>query len=113
MINIYMPEVKDYVYKIFARKESEKALNLYGWRKPSQHIRDECEETLILIGIDDQSERNMDDGYDFKLGISPYDEVNPKDISFLKIIDEIMVYLLRNSIKIDYNSDFKTAFTDE
>ena len=113
MINIYMPEMKDFAFKIFARKESDKAFRLYGWKKPSQHIRDECDEDLILIGIDDLIEANMDDGYDLKLPVTPYNEVNTHDISFLKIMDEIMVFLLRNDIKIDYYSNFKTAFKDE
>lgn len=113
MVNMYMPEMKDYAFKIYGRKECETAYRLHGWNKASKHIRDECTEPLILIGVDDRVEENMDDGYDLKISISPYDSVNPNDTALTNVSDEITWFLMRNDIKIDYYTNIKTAFKDD
>lgn len=112
VVNGAMPEIKKYAYKIYGRKECQTALKLYGYDKASKHIRDECEQDLILIGVDDRIEENMDEGYDLKIAIKPYNEVNPEDRGLADVIDEIIAFLLRNHIKIDYYSQVKTAFQD-
>lgn len=113
VINTYMPNVKKFAFKIYGRKECQVANNLYGWNKASKHIRDECTEPLILIAVDDRVEENMDNGYDLKINITPYESVNPNDTALVSVINEIMLFLMRNDIKIDYNSDIKIAFQDD
>lgn len=113
VVNTYMPKMKNFAFKIYGRKECEVANRLHGWNKASKHIRDECSEHLILIGVDDRVEENMDNGYDLKIAIVPYDSVNPNDTALVSVIDEIMLFLMRNDIKIDYYSNIKTAFKDE
>lgn len=112
IVNGFMPEVKRYAYKIYGRKECLSSHKLHGYYKASKHIREECDQDLILIGVDDRIEENMDEGYDLKIAIKPYNEVNAEDQGFLEVIDEIVQFLLRNNIKIDYYSHVKTAFHD-
>lgn len=113
MVNTYMPKMKTYAFKIYGRKECETAYRLHGWHKASKHIREECTEPLILIGVDDRAEENMDNGYDLKITVPPYDTVNQKDVALVDIIHEIILFLSRNDIKIDYYSNIKTAFQDD
>lgn len=113
VVNTYMPKMKNFAFKIYGRKECEAANRLYGWNKASKHIRNESTEPLVLIGVDDRAEQNMDNGYDLKITIVPYDSVNPNDTALVSVIDEIMLFLMRNDIKIDYYSNIKTAFKDD
>lgn len=113
MVNGYLPDVQKFVYKIYGRSECEKSLRLYGVYKSSVHIRDECEEHLIVMCVDDKVQENMDEGYDLRISIPPYSEVDPNDVCFVDAIDEILNFLMIHKIHIDYDSQIKTSFDDE
>lgn len=79
VVNRYLPLVKTYAYKVFARKEAKRAHEMYGYSKSGCHIRDMYDEDIFLLGVDDLAESNMDSAYDIKIQVPPYKKPDPSD----------------------------------
>ena len=95
VVNSYLPLIKKFAYKIFARNEGKESVRLYGYAKSGQHIRDMYEEDIVLLGVDDQVFVNMDSAYDLKLPIKPYKKPDKMDRVIWCICEKIVKYIVK------------------
>lgn len=90
VVNRYLPTVASYAYKIFARSEAVRALEIYGYAKAGDHIRDLYEEEIFLLGVDDQVNANMDSAYDVRIPVRPYKKPDKSDTVIWQICEKIV-----------------------
>lgn len=90
VVNESLPLVASYAYKVFARKEAKTAMELYGYCKSGDHIRDLYEENIFLVGVDDQVSTNMDSSYDVRIHVPPYNRPDKSDSVIWQICDKIV-----------------------
>lgn len=79
--------------RVYGRTVCETSKRKYGFIKHSQVIRKLYIDNIILIGIDDRANINMDEGYDFRILVEPYDEKNKYDNELLQVMFKIIEYL--------------------
>lgn len=95
IVNGHLPLVKEYAYKIFARKECERSRQRYDFCKASEHIRVMFESEIFLIAIDDKVSQNMDSQYDLRINVLPYKKPDPRDRALLDVINKLILELVR------------------
>lgn len=79
--------------RLFGRTVCETSKRKYGFTKHSQIIRKLYIDNINLLGIDDRANINMDEGYDFRILVEPYNEKNKQDNELLQVIFKIIEYL--------------------
>ena len=95
IVNGYLPSIKNFAYKIFARSEGVESLRLYGYSKSGHHIRDMYEEDIFLLGVDDQAFTNMDAAYDFTFPIKPFKKPDKTDQVVWYICEKLVQCIIR------------------
>lgn len=95
VVNGYLPLIKKFAHKIFARTEGRESLQLYGYSKSGYHIRDMYEEDIVLLGVDDQVFTNMDTAYDFKFPIKPYKKPDKTDQVIWYVCEKLVECIIR------------------
>lgn len=90
VVNGFLSTVSLFAYKIFARKEAKVSMDLYGFSKASQHIREMYEESIFLIGVDDKASENMDRDYDVRIHVHPYKNPENKDRYLMDVCEKIV-----------------------
>lgn len=90
VVNGFLPSIYEHAHKIFARREAKVSMNLYGYSKASQRIREMYDEPIFLIGVDDKVTENMDPGYDARIHVKPYDKPENKDRVLLDVCEKIV-----------------------
>lgn len=84
------PDIKT---RVFGRTICETSKRKYGFTKYSQVIRKLYIDNINLIGIDDRININMDEGYDYRVLVEPYNEKNKHDDELLQVMCKIIAYL--------------------
>lgn len=79
--------------RVYGRTVCETSKRKYGFLKHSQVIRKLYLDNILLIGIDDRANINMDEGYDFRILVEPYNEKNKYDNELIQVMFKIMEYL--------------------
>lgn len=79
--------------RVFGRTVCETSKRKYGFTKHSQVIRKLYIDNINLIGIDDRANINLDEGYDFRVLVAPYNEKNKQDNELLQLLFKIIAYL--------------------
>lgn len=97
VVNGYLPEVAQYAYKMFGRSECSTSCELYNYKKCSEHIRIMYERDILLIGVDDKAMENMDNGYDMRIAVKPYEETDNQDRELFKVVEEITKFGLTHT----------------
>lgn len=90
VVNGFLPSIYSFAYKIFARSESKVSMNLYGYSKASERIREMFTEPIFLIGVDDKVSENMDPAYDVRIHVTPYHKPDNKDRVLLDVCEKIV-----------------------
>lgn len=90
VVNGYLPQIAQYAYKIFARSEGYASKKLYNYTKAAEHIRDLYDESIFLMAVDDNVNRNMNSNYDVRIHIKPYNSPNPNDRAILNVVEKII-----------------------
>lgn len=90
VVNGFLPSVKLFAYKLFARKEAKISMRLYGFSKASERIRSMFSESIFLIGVDDKASENMDPAYDVRIHVPPYKKPEKKDTCLLDVCEKIV-----------------------
>lgn len=93
VVNGFLPTIKAYAYKIFARSEAKVAYQLYGYSKAGTHIRQMYDEDIFLVGVDDQVSTNMDSSYDLRIYAKPYKQPDKTDRILVHICEDIVKYI--------------------
>lgn len=89
--NIFVnPDIKT---RVFGRTICEISKRKYGFIKYSQVIRKLYIDNINLIAMDDRININMDEGYDFRVQVEPYNEKNKEDDELFRIMCTIIEYL--------------------
>lgn len=83
---------KDLQTRIFGKSASKISEHRYGYKKCSKVIRNLYSQNILLIGIDDRSNTNMDSGYDLRINAEPYETPNENDDELLLIICKLIEY---------------------
>lgn len=94
--NGFLPKIAKHADIIFARKECYVSDQKYNYYKASAHIRNLYREQIILIGVDDKVRQNMDDMYDLRIYVKPYQQINNNDIELVKVIETITSFWIEN-----------------
>lgn len=90
VVNGFLPSIYSFAHKIFARNEAKISMNLYGYSKASERIREMYEEPIFLIGVDDKVTENMDPSYDVRIHVTPYKKPENKDRVLLDVCEKII-----------------------
>lgn len=90
VVNGFLPSIYKFAHKIFARSEAKVSMNLYGYSKASQRIREMYDERIFLIGVDDKVTENMDSEYDARIQVKPYDKPENKDRVLWDVCEKIV-----------------------
>lgn len=90
VVNGFLPSIYSFAYKIFARNEAKISMNLYGYSKASERIREMYDEPIFLIGVDDKVTENMDRGYDVRIYVTPYNKPESKDRALFEVCEKIV-----------------------
>lgn len=90
VVNGFLPQIREFAYKIFARNEAKISMKLYGYSKASDRIRVMYEEPIYLIGVDDKVSENMDPAYDVRIHVPPYNKPENKDRCLLDVCENIV-----------------------
>lgn len=79
--------------RVYGRTVCEASKRKYGFLKHSQVVRRLYIDNVILIGIDDRANINMDEGYDLRILVEPYNEKNKHDNELLQVLFKVIEYL--------------------
>lgn len=90
VVNGFLPSIYKFAHKIFARSEAKISMDLYGYSKASERIREMYDEPIFLIGVDDKVTENMDHAYDIRIYVKPYDKPENKDRALLDVCEKIV-----------------------
>lgn len=102
-VNAFLPSIKSYAYKIFARSEAKIAMREYGYSKAGEHIRDMYneDEIVFLLGVDDKIYENMDSAYDIRIPIKPYRKPDKMDQAINYVCEKLVKGI--GSVKLKNN----------
>lgn len=89
-VNGFLPELSTHAYKLFARTECYYSQSYYQYKKASSHIRNMYQQSIFLIAVDDMVNENMDDQYDLRIHVQPYDKVNSCDKELVFVCEKIV-----------------------
>lgn len=94
MVNAYLPDVAECTHTLFGRTECEYSKKFYNYLKASEHVRDmyrkRYSQNILLMGVDDNVTINMDDGYDLRIYVKPYETVNSCDKELMVVVEKMI-----------------------
>lgn len=96
IINGHFPCLVQHAHKLFGRTQCKISEFRYGMCKSSEHIRKLYENEIVLIGIDDRVNDTMDDRYDMRILIEPYNKINTNDNHLITVIQKILDFCVTN-----------------
>ncbi|GBN13113.1 hypothetical protein AVEN_257693-1 [Araneus ventricosus] len=89
-VNGFLPEISTHAYKLFARTECQYSQTFYRYKKASNHIRHMYPYSIFLIAVDDLVSENMDEHYDLRIHVPPYNKVNSCDKELVFVCEKIV-----------------------
>lgn len=98
MVSNFLPVVALNATWIFGRSECERSDSRYGYRKCSHHIRQLYDHPIVLIALDDNVKEEMDNGYDLRLHIEPYNKRDEADRALIEATKKIVNFCHKDSI---------------
>ncbi|GFR22791.1 FCP1 homology domain-containing protein [Trichonephila clavata] len=99
VVNGFLPELVQHLFKLFARSECNYSKTYYQYTKASAHIRDLYVEPIFLIAVDDKVSENMDEQYDLRIYVPPYTKVNSCDKELLQVCEKIVMPMKHHGIQ--------------
>lgn len=90
VVNGYLPSIESHAYKIFAYSEARVSKRLYGYYKAAEHIRNMYPQPIFLIGVDDKASTNMNEAYDIRIHVPPYEQPEKNDRHLLDVCEKIV-----------------------
>lgn len=82
--------------RVYGRTVCNISKHRFGYIKCSKIIRNMYNENVLLIGLDDQININMDSGYDFRIHVEPYKVKNLNDEELFLVMCKILNYCKNN-----------------
>lgn len=97
VINSFILNIKHFAFKIWGRTQCNKSKQLYNVVKCSEHVRKSLpNKNIFLIGVDDRVNQMMDNKYDLRILVQPYQTQNSKDIELVTVIEKIIMHINNN-----------------
>lgn len=93
VINSFIIDLKNMAYKIWGRTQCKISKDRYEVVKCSEHVRKIFDGQVFLIGVDDRVNEMMDDNYNLRIKVEPYQTRNAKDIELVKVIEKIIKHI--------------------